>query len=59
MNDVQRAEAVSKQIGIRVVDARTVKILQVGDFQTLLKQGINFRSLKPAVMINQTLLVGA
>ena len=59
MNDIKVAKSLNLQSPVQVIDARTVKIQRVGNLQTFMNQNINFGSLRQAVMINETLLVGA
>ena len=59
MNDIKVAKALNLQSPVQVIDARTVKIQRVGNLQTFMNQNIDFGSLRQAVMINETLLVGA
>lgn len=59
MDDIEIAAALKKIKGIQVMDATKVKIEHVGGGKALLDKKINFGSLKPAVMINNTLFIGA
>ena len=59
MNDLPKVETNSVSDCFRVVDARSVEVQQVHDFQTLLDGKINFGSLRQAVMINDKLLIGS
>ena len=58
MNDSNKAETITVSNSFKVIDARTVKVKQVQDFQSLLNDNINFQSLRQAVMINDKLLIG-
>ena len=59
MNDMRKAETISVSDSFRVVDARSVRVERVNDFQSLLADKINFGSLRQAVMINDKLLIGS
>ena len=58
MDDSKLAAVLKNFQGIQVLDGSKVKVQQVGNGQALLEKNINFASLRPAVMINQTLFVG-
>ena len=58
MSDFPKADSFTAEHNFKVVNARTVKVQPVHDFQTFLQENIDFGSLRQAVMIKDKLLIG-
>lgn len=58
MDDNRIAAALRNFKVTKIIDASQVKIEKIGSGKPLLDKQINFGSLKPAVMINNTLFIG-
>lgn len=58
MDDNRMAAALRNCKVVKVMDARQVQVEQIGSGKALLDKKINFGSLRPAVMISNTLFIG-